>query len=213
MKKCFACARGACRCRFSQRRSYRDTMYYIQSWEAQKPLNTEVRTCTTASSNKTYRDKIKLFRREHFQNVPWKGMLTRPFQYFSLPIVVFCGFMYGSHLLLRCPERHSIHRPFRSPIQLLSANGRPLLYILRYWCLYCVSIWSREKDFRLIVIVLTTLVHLVISLCYTGLAATVTSESQSIAFGYTSPWLWSYQMLWFSGVLAPPMLFTGQALR
>ena len=64
--------------------------------KVQTKHNTEVRTCTIASSNKTYLDKIKLFRREHFQNVPCKGMLTRSFKYFSLPIVVFCGFMYGA---------------------------------------------------------------------------------------------------------------------
>ena len=64
--------------------------------KVQTKHNTEVRTGTVASSNKTYLDKIKLFRRENFQNVPLKGMLTRPFKYFSPPIVVFCGFMYGA---------------------------------------------------------------------------------------------------------------------
>jgi len=64
--------------------------------KGQATHNTEVRTGTIASSNRTYLDKLKLFRSEHFQDVPWKGMLTRPFQYFSLPIVVFCGFMYGA---------------------------------------------------------------------------------------------------------------------
>ncbi|KAF5589020.1 major facilitator superfamily transporter [Fusarium subglutinans] len=45
----------------------------------------------------TFLDKIKIFRSEHVQgSVPLKGMLIRPFKYFSLSIVVFCGFMYGA---------------------------------------------------------------------------------------------------------------------
>ncbi|KAJ4128993.1 hypothetical protein NW768_007519 [Fusarium equiseti] len=64
--------------------------------KSQTTHNTEVRTGTIASSNRSYLVKLKLFRRQLFQDVPWKGMLTRPFQYFSLPIVVFCGFMYGA---------------------------------------------------------------------------------------------------------------------
>lgn len=58
--------------------------------------DTEVVSGNMACPNKTYFDKIKIFRRQHFQHVPWKGMLTRPFKYMSLPIVVFCGFMYGA---------------------------------------------------------------------------------------------------------------------
>ncbi|KAF5548556.1 transporter HOL1 [Fusarium phyllophilum] len=52
---------------------------------------------TVLPSAKTFLDKMKIFRSEHVQgSVPLKGMLIRPFKYFSLPIVVFCGFMYGA---------------------------------------------------------------------------------------------------------------------
>ncbi|KAF5556092.1 transporter HOL1 [Fusarium napiforme] len=52
---------------------------------------------TVLPSSKTFLDKMKIFRSEHVQDsVPLKGMLIRPFKYFSLPIVVFCGFMYGA---------------------------------------------------------------------------------------------------------------------
>ncbi|PCD30362.1 hypothetical protein AU210_010044 [Fusarium oxysporum f. sp. radicis-cucumerinum] len=65
--------------------------------ESQTTSNLDVVNGSVLSSSKTSLDKIKIFRSEHVQgSVPLKGMLIRPFKYFSLPIVVFCGFMYGA---------------------------------------------------------------------------------------------------------------------
>jgi hypothetical protein len=48
-------------------------------------------------TNLTFLQKMKIIRRQDLQNdVPMMGMLTRPFVFFSLPIVVFSGFMYGA---------------------------------------------------------------------------------------------------------------------
>jgi len=48
-------------------------------------------------TNLTFLQKMKIIRRQDLQNdVPLMGMLTRPFVFFSLPIVVFSGFMYGA---------------------------------------------------------------------------------------------------------------------
>ncbi|PNP76188.1 hypothetical protein FNYG_10477 [Fusarium nygamai] len=65
--------------------------------ESQTTSNVDVVNGTVLPSSKTFLDKMKIFRSEHVQgSVPLKGMLIRPFKYFSLPIVVFCGFMYGA---------------------------------------------------------------------------------------------------------------------
>ncbi|KAH7126064.1 major facilitator superfamily domain-containing protein [Dactylonectria macrodidyma] len=49
------------------------------------------------SPQKSYLDKIKIFRRRDLtSSVPLMGMVIRPFAYFSFPVVVFCGFMYGA---------------------------------------------------------------------------------------------------------------------
>ncbi|KAF5983216.1 transporter HOL1 [Fusarium coicis] len=65
--------------------------------ESQTTSNVDVVNGTILPSSKTFLDKMKIFRSEHVQgSVPLKGMLIRPFKYFSLPIVVFCGFMYGA---------------------------------------------------------------------------------------------------------------------
>lgn len=65
--------------------------------ESQTKSNVDVANGSVLSSSKTFLDKIKIFRSEHVRgSVPIKGMLIRPFKYFSLPIVVFCGFMYGA---------------------------------------------------------------------------------------------------------------------
>lgn len=45
----------------------------------------------------SYLQKLKIVQMEHVrENVPLKGMIIRPFVFFTLPIVVFCGFMYGA---------------------------------------------------------------------------------------------------------------------
>ncbi|KAG4283268.1 hypothetical protein FPRO06_09941 [Fusarium proliferatum] len=65
--------------------------------ESQTKSNVDVANGSVLSSSKTFLDKIKIFRSEHVRGrVPVKGILIRPFKYFSLPIVVFCGFMYGA---------------------------------------------------------------------------------------------------------------------
>lgn len=48
-------------------------------------------------SNLSFLQKMKIFRRRDLERkVPWSGMLMRPFIFFSFPVVVFCGFMYGA---------------------------------------------------------------------------------------------------------------------
>ncbi|KAF4434491.1 transporter HOL1 [Fusarium acutatum] len=65
--------------------------------ESQTISNVDVVNGSVLPSSKTFLDKLKIFRSEHVQaSVPLKGMVMRPFKYFSLPIVVFCGFMYGA---------------------------------------------------------------------------------------------------------------------
>uniref|UniRef100_A0A0D2XY38 Major facilitator superfamily (MFS) profile domain-containing protein n=1 Tax=Fusarium oxysporum (strain Fo5176) TaxID=660025 RepID=A0A0D2XY38_FUSOF len=65
--------------------------------ESQTTSNVDVINGSVLPSSKTFLDKIKIFRSEHVQgSAPLKGMLIRPFKYFFLPIVMFCGFMYGA---------------------------------------------------------------------------------------------------------------------
>ncbi|KAF9779937.1 hypothetical protein IL306_001065 [Fusarium sp. DS 682] len=65
--------------------------------ESQTTSNVDVVSGSVLPSSKTFFDKIKIFRSEYVHDsVPLTGMLIRPFKYFSLPIVLFCGFMYGA---------------------------------------------------------------------------------------------------------------------
>ncbi|KAF5231756.1 hypothetical protein FANTH_13278 [Fusarium anthophilum] len=65
--------------------------------ESKTISNVDVVNGSVLPSSKSFLDRIKIFRSEHVQgSVPLRGMLIRPFKYFSLPIVVFCGFMYGA---------------------------------------------------------------------------------------------------------------------
>ncbi|KAF5962708.1 transporter protein HOL1 [Fusarium bulbicola] len=65
--------------------------------ESQTISNVDIVNGSVLPSSKSFLDRIKIFRSEHVQgSVPLKGMLIRPFKYFSLPIDVFCGFMYGA---------------------------------------------------------------------------------------------------------------------
>ncbi|KAF5671979.1 transporter HOL1 [Fusarium circinatum] len=55
--------------------------------ESQTTSNFDVVNGSVLPSSKTFLDKIKILRSEHVQgSVPLKGMLIRPFKYFSLPI-------------------------------------------------------------------------------------------------------------------------------
>lgn len=50
-----------------------------------------------APSKKTYPEKLQILRKEDLRNkVPLMNMVKRTFVYFSLPVVVFSGFMYGA---------------------------------------------------------------------------------------------------------------------
>lgn len=48
-------------------------------------------------TKKSYWQKLKIVQMQHVrENVPLKGMIIRPFVFFTFSIVVFCGFMYGA---------------------------------------------------------------------------------------------------------------------
>ncbi|KAJ4179070.1 hypothetical protein NW767_014708 [Fusarium falciforme] len=64
----------------------------------QSTANTDVDDGTVISSTeKTYLEKLKIVRREDLRSkVPLTNMVIRTFAYFSFPVVVFSGFMYGA---------------------------------------------------------------------------------------------------------------------
>ncbi|KAF9871120.1 major facilitator superfamily transporter [Colletotrichum karsti] len=65
------------------------------------PTPTQDHATTTSSSptQKTFVEKIMLFRKQDFDSrASLKDMVIRPFIYFSLPVVVFSGFVYGAIL-------------------------------------------------------------------------------------------------------------------
>ncbi|KAL6365701.1 hypothetical protein LRP88_01702 [Fusarium phalaenopsidis] len=64
----------------------------------QSTANTDVDHGTVMSSTKkTYLEKLKIIRREDLRSkVPLTNMVIRTFVYFSFPVVVFSGFMYGA---------------------------------------------------------------------------------------------------------------------
>lgn len=69
-----------------------------KAMKVQSTANTDVDHGTVIpSTKKTYLEKLKIIRREDLRSkVPLTNMVIRTFAYFSFPVVVFSGFMYGS---------------------------------------------------------------------------------------------------------------------
>ncbi|RSL86545.1 hypothetical protein CEP51_002742 [Fusarium floridanum] len=66
--------------------------------KVQSTANTDVDHGTVMpSTKKTYLEKLKIIRRQDLRSkVPLTNMVIRTFVYFSFPVVVFSGFMYGA---------------------------------------------------------------------------------------------------------------------
>lgn len=64
----------------------------------QSTANTDIDHGTVIpSTKKTYLEKLKVIRRKDLRSkVPLANMVMRTFLYFSFPVVVFSGFMYGA---------------------------------------------------------------------------------------------------------------------